>query len=135
MLNSKRKFNKKGSSILFIIFEILIVVIIVQAVFQIAAAYGDSVTIKKVQMANDLVLMVNTLVATPGDAKIEFPGDSSDYIVSLYTSSLEVSIDEDANKALRVYSLPQGYDARGTVSKVESLCIVKDGNSITVEEC
>tara|TARA_Y100000310_G_C20615762_1_gene780523 strand:+ start:377 stop:787 length:411 start_codon:yes stop_codon:yes gene_type:complete len=136
-MKPRLKLNKKGSSVLFIIFEILVVVIIVQAVFQVAAAYGDSVTIRKVQMANDLVLMVNHLVATPGDVKIEYPGDSSNYLVTLHTSSVEVSIegDEDVNIAVRVYSLPQGYEAKGTVSKVENLCLVKDDNLIKVEEC
>lgn len=136
-MKPRTKFNKKGSSVLFIVFEILAVIIIVQAVFQIAANYGDSTTIKKVQMANDLVLMVNQLVATPGNAVIEYPGDSSEYTVSLYASSVEVSVnsDSDVNIAVRKYSLPKGYQAKGTISKIENLCLKKEGNLIKVEEC
>ena len=137
MVKSTLSFGRKGSSVLFILFEILVVVMIIQTVFQIAAAYGDSTTIKKVQMGNDLVLMVNTLVATPGDAIVEYPGDSSEYMVSLFQSSVEVSVEGDAEiaYAVRAYSLPKGYTAKGTVNKIEFLCLKKDGRQITVIEC
>ncbi len=133
----KSNLGKKGSSVLFIIFEILVVVLIIQVVFQIAAAYGDSTNIKKVQMANDLVLMVNTLVATPGNAIVEYPGDASLYIVTLVQASVEVSVEGDGEiaYAVRHYSLPKGYTAKGTVKEIEKLCLVKEGRQITVSEC
>ncbi len=129
--------GKKASSVLFIIFEILVVVMIVQVVFQIATAYGDSTTTKKVQMSNDILLMVNTLVATPGDATVEYPGDSSEYIVSLRQSSVEISVDGDGELeyAVRHFSLPNGYSASGTVNSVEALCLQKKDRVIKLIEC
>jgi len=137
MIKSTVFSGKKASSVLFILFEILVVIMVIQVVFQIASAYGDSTTIHKVQMANDIVLMVNTLVATPGDALVEYPGDSSAYIVTLRTSSVEVSVEGDGELeyAVRHYSLPNGYSISGTISEVESLCLEKKDRVLKIIEC
>ena len=76
--------NKKGFSIVFMIIEIIIVVFVVYSTISIANVYGSSKTVNKINLASDIQMMVNTLVASPADAFVEYPGDVSEYKIFLY---------------------------------------------------
>ena len=55
------------------LFELLVVVLIVSIALSVSHSYGNSNTLNKIIYTKDLYLMINTLVAMPGDAVVEFP--------------------------------------------------------------
>ena len=67
--------NKKATTILMIIFELLVVIAIVFTTTKVAYGYANSDKVLKINVAEDLAMMVNTLVGTPGNAEIEYPTD------------------------------------------------------------
>lgn len=129
--------NKKAASIIFMILEIMLVVFIIYSSVSVAKAYGSSETVNKINLANDIQLMVNTLIATPGDAVVEYPGDVSRYKIFLYQDSVKVYIDGDGEpeQIKRYFILPEGYNAIGTLIEKENLCLRKDSKDLFLEEC
>ena len=76
--------NKKAdTSILFMVFEIMIVLLIVGTAFQVATKFASSETVGKVSVANDIALQMNAFVASPGNAQLLVPKDLSPYIITL----------------------------------------------------
>lgn len=75
--------SKKGSSILLMIFEILIVVLVVGMSFSIANDYAKSQTAQKILYTKDLALMIDTLVAFPGNSQVQFPHNTTAFIFTL----------------------------------------------------
>ena len=119
--------GKKGVQILFIVFELLIVLFVIFTLVKIAESYGSTTGTQKAILSKDLKMMVDTLVATPGDVVVEYPGDVSSYQFHLFQDHILVALyDEDKGFGISNYfSLPKGYKATGSVMESEKLCFVK----------
>jgi hypothetical protein len=133
----KRKFGKKGESIVLMIFEIIVVIFIIWVTFGIAKAYGSSETTVKVNTANDYTLMLNALIATPGDVTMIYPGETHKYTVALTNTYVTVFLEDDSvvERVRRYYSLPKGYDATGAIQNSPDACLEKKGTTIILKEC
>lgn len=130
-------FQRRGTSTLFVVFEIIIVLLVVAMAFQVSNAFSDSETVAKTNLAHDFKLMVDTLVATPGDAVVQHPLNLSEYSVALSPTQVSVFLDSEpeANWMSRRFSLPEGYTAQGIVTQEETVCLVKKEREIRIVRC
>jgi len=105
------------------LFEIIVVVFIGYMAFEIADTFGSSETTNKINLANDISLMINTLVSIPGDAVVEYPGNVSKYTFVLTSHAITVFIKDDSEikRQIQSFHLPPGYSARGRYRSVSSL--------------
>ncbi len=129
--------NKKGITTLMMILEIVIVLISAYSIFSIASKYASSETVNKIIIADDIKMMVDTLIGTPGDAVVQYPGNVSKYTFILSSSSINVFIkgEGEQKKILRYFSLPEGYQAFGTLEGKDSFCLEKEKKKIVLREC
>jgi len=147
--------GKKGGIILMIVGVIIVTLIIFMANSK-AKSYAKSDPILKEYIANDLALMINTLMV-PGDVIVEYPQNVSEYIfllsskeVSVYRKDTETSfLYTETSFELSVYRkdeviinrvqknivLPKGYHAVGDVEGKDRICIKKSNKNIFLEEC
>src|SRR3989344_5760169 len=129
--------NNHGSSIILLIFEVLVVLLVVAMTFSIANAYAGSTLIAKISYAEELEMMVNALVSVPGDALVEFPYNVSGYVV-LFDPAEEIIVrlepeTNDMGQKRKVY-LPEGFTMAG-VTREERLCMEKKQLSIRLVKC
>ena len=129
--------NKKATTILMIIFELLVVIAIVFTTTKVAYGYANSDKVLKINVAEDLAMMVNTLVGTPGNAEIEYPTDVEIFSFILNSGSITVISSGDIvqTNEVRTFYLPKGYSATGTVEKAKQICLVKQGYLIELKNC
>ncbi len=129
--------NKQASSILVMIFEIIVVCIVVYITISIAHAYGSSLLTVKINAAEDIKMMVNTLVAVPGDALVKQPQNVTEFSFILTSNSISVFENEQADQspAVRAFFLPQGYTAEGSVLRISPICLEKKSKRIILKEC
>lgn len=129
--------NKKAESIILMIFEVLVVVIVVGLVFRVAVSYGKSETITKINIANDVVMMINTLVGSPGNAVVEYPHNLTAY--NLVLSSEEIVVfkktDQQSEYTRRNIRLPAEFSGEGFREKTEKVCLRKEQKKIILDEC
>ena len=126
--------NKKASSVLMIIFELIAVILIITLTSTIGKAYGESSTILKINAAEDVRMMVDTLVSVPGDAIVIYPHNISGYNFVLTDGAISVS-DADDVWISREFFLPKGYTAEGAVKNINHLCLEKKFKKIIVKDC
>jgi len=127
--------SKKGASILMVMFEIMVVITVVWMGFQIATSMANSETVNKALLAEDLSMLVNTMVAVPGDVEMGYPiGNLSEINVSKYNivivndnNQIQVYLPDDTelNKAKRNFDLPDGYNVAGGIFQEEKFCLEK----------
>lgn len=120
------------------LFEVVVVIIVVGIALTFATRLGKPGTINKITAAEDLAMMVNTLIALPGNALVEYPRDMSFY--SLVLTSQKVTIYEgdqttDRDPVSRSFILPQGYTATKFVKQKARVCLQKEGKTIAIVEC
>lgn len=129
--------NKQANSILVMIFEIIVVSIVVYITISIAHAYGSSLLTAKINSAEDIKMMVNTLVAVPGDALVEYPKNVTEFSFILTPNSVSVFENEqtDQSPAVRAFFLPQGYIAEGSVIRISPICLEKKSKRIILGAC
>ncbi len=134
--------NKKGSSVLMIIFELIIVIFVIYMTFIIAERYGSSDTANKVNLANDIKMMMDVLVATPGDVIVNYPGDVSRYTITMnsYMVSVLVKGEKTDLQVIRRYFLPIGYEAggysgEGDSEEASNICFYKINKDILMQPC
>ena len=130
--------NKRGSSIMMIIFELLVVVMVVYLLTSIAQSYASSTLAAKVQAAEEISMMVNTLVALPGDALVQYPKSSELFVFTLANDQIvvhEPGAHIDITAAYRSFVLPKDYAAEGTVEKKSNICLEKKSKKIILREC
>lgn len=132
--------NKKAASILLMIFEILVVIAVVFTTTSIAQAYGKSETVAKINVAQDLQMMVDTLVGVPGNALVKYPHEVSTFSFLLRSGSIAVFTKGEAEQLwiVRKFSLPDGYVAEATGGVIEAtkeLCLEKSGKKILLRAC
>ena len=129
--------NKKGLTVLIIVLEVLAVALISFTTIGVAQSYGKSESVNKINLANEIKMMVDTLVATPYDTKVAFPGDLSKYVFILSNEKISVSLpgESDIKKEVRHFSLPDRFRAFGSMTEKNQLCLRKEGRDIILEEC
>ncbi|MBT5924246.1 hypothetical protein HN734_03105 [Candidatus Woesearchaeota archaeon] len=131
--------NKKGSSILMAIFEILAVILVILITFSVATEFAGSTNTQKTFYAEDMRMMINTLVGTPGDASIEYPKDITGYTFLLTSDEIVVLEDQDEGTdpfpVRRYMSLPFEHSASGSVKDTGTLCIKKQNKIVTIKPC
>jgi hypothetical protein len=129
--------NKKASSIILILFEIIVVMIVVGGVTELTYGYAHSDTVLKTNAANDLAMMINALVGVPGDAEVEYPANMSKYSVLLDSHSVMVlkKGDPSGKNVIRTFNLPQGYRAEGVAEELSRICLEKSSVTIRVGPC
>lgn len=119
------------------IFEIIVVCIVVYITISIAHAYGSSLLTAKINSAEDIKMMVNTLMAVPGDALVAYPKNVTEFSFILTSHSISVFENEqtDPSPAVRAFFLPQGYIAEGSVIRTSPICLEKKSKRIILKEC
>ncbi|MBT3836428.1 hypothetical protein HOD05_02490 [Candidatus Woesearchaeota archaeon] len=118
--------HKKGNATLMIMFEIIVVGLVVFMTFGIAEKFATSHTSNKINLANDFTLMVNTLVASPGHAVINYPEDLTPFNIVLKQNSVEVwEAEESTSTIKRVFHVPSGYKLSGFVETQKEVCLEK----------
>lgn len=129
--------NKSASSIIMMIFEVLVVILVIVIVTKTAIGMGSSDTVIKINTANDLAMMVNTLVGTPGEAVVAYPYNVSAYIFILDSGSITVMKRGDilSQKVIRTFSLPKGFMGEGVVEENAKICLEKKSGKILLREC
>ncbi|MBI2666426.1 hypothetical protein HYX13_02325 [Candidatus Woesearchaeota archaeon] len=141
--------NKKAASIILMIFELLVVILVVGMTFYAARNYAKSETIQKEIITEDLRMMVNTLVAVPGDAIVRYPQDTSLFTFILTSSEvigyLKGQESQELGKVRRTLFLPledadatppkRAYTASGTVEGEKSICLEKKNKHISLQPC
>lgn len=129
--------NSKGSSILMMIFEILAVLLVVYLTTSIAYAYGSSTMVEKVNAAEEMRMMIDTLVAVPGEAVVEYPKNVSGFIFIL--DNAEIAVFEKGQEGnlwiIRQFVLPFGYSAEGSAEQVERVCLEKKNKKVVLRQC
>src|SRR3989344_6599365 len=132
-----RMMDKRGITTLMMILEIIIVLVAAYSIFSIASRFVNSETTNKIIIADDLKMMIDTLVGTPGEAVVKYPANVSKYTFVLSSGSVSVFIKSEGEqkKIVRYFSLPDGYQAFGTLEGKDSLCLEKEQKKIVLREC
>ena len=119
------------------IFEVLVILLVVYSMFLIAQGFAEGKTVTKVNMAQDITLMAQTLASISGDALVYYPHNVSEYTFAADGQSLTVfaKVDPPLRHAIRNLQLPEGYALRGLIEEKERLCLEKKGRVLTVREC
>ena len=133
----KKIMNKKGITTLMMILEIIIILLASYSIFSLASKFASSETTNKIIIADDIKMMADTLVGTPGEAVVQYPGNVSKYTFILSSSSISVFIkgEGEQKKIVRYFSLPDGYQAFGTLEGKDTLCLTKEKKKIVLREC
>jgi len=129
--------NKKASSIVLAIGEVIVLVTVMWMVIAYAERLANSERVAKVSTADNFMLMINTLVGTPGEAVVAYPHNISRYNMILNQDSISV-ISPGEDKSLwevRKFNLPQGYGGEGVVQSKEKVCLEKKNKKILLREC
>jgi len=131
------KMDKRAVSTLLMVLEIMVILISAYSIFSIASKFASSETNNKIILADDLKMMIDTLVGTPGEAVVQYPENVSKYTFVLSSSSVSVFIkgEGDQQKIVRYFSLPEGYQAFGTLDGKNNLCVAKEKKNIMLREC
>lgn len=129
--------NKKGMSIVLTLFEVALVVGVAIILANKATAEASSDLTFKINVAEDIRMMVDTLVGIPGDAIVEYPRDVGNFSLSLGEEDVYVFSPRDSedNRVVKKFILPEGYYAFGEVTKSSSICLEKERRRIELKEC
>ena len=129
--------NKKATSTLMIIFELVVVGLVIFGTVRIAHAYGSSLITQKVNIAEDMRMMVNTLVGVPGDALVKYPYNVSEFRVILTQDGVTVfgESESEFNSVKRTFYLPNEYSAAGILENEAYICLDKQGRTIILRAC
>ena len=129
--------NNKGISVLIWIIILVGFIFIASMPVIISTSFAKGEIVQKIDTAHDLAMMVNTLVAVPGDVIIEYPRKVKDYKFVLNSDSILVFSpgDNQLQRVRRTFHLPEGYNADGFVDDKERICFNKIGKRIVLEGC
>jgi len=129
--------NKKASSILVMIFELMAVIVIITILISYAKAVGESDSTIKIRTANNIQMMVDTLVGVPGAAVVEYPDQIGNLSLALYKDRIEVFPPGQPKKLrlFRKFYLPKDYSAVGGLERPKRFCLEKKDKTITLREC
>ena len=137
--------NKKATSIILLIFEIIAVISVILITTSTAKAYGSSDAVQRIILAREIQFMINTLAGVPGEAVELYPYNVSEYSVILNSNSVNVFRPgkvESTRISFR-FNLPQSLIAEGSWESSGSypgtnqpqLCLEKNKQKITLKSC
>lgn len=120
-----------------LIFEVLAVILVVYIMVTVSRSYAQSDLVLRINTAEDLQMMVNTLVGIPGEAIVSYPQNISAFSVVLVPGGLSVfkQGEEEVLWETRVFHLPKGYTAEGSYAGNGQLCLEKKDYKIILREC
>jgi len=98
--------NKKGVSVLLMVFEIAAALFVIFIMTSVARDLSSETFTERVRTASDLSLLTHALIAAPGDIIAYYPGDLSQYTLSADTTTLRVSQQQEG---LAVLSVKKDY--------------------------
>ena len=131
--------NKKASSILLMVFEVLIAVSVIIVGINVAIEQGQSEKVRKIFIADDLALMINTVVGVPGDVVVGYPEDVEKYQFLLTGQSITVLVQGDGPEGhvTKNFQLPEGYTAEidPDAQEAKNLCIEKKNYKVLLRKC
>ena len=129
--------NKKAVSIIMVLGGLLAVLGLLFLSFQAVIGYAEDETVMKINLAEDLTMMVNTMVGIPGDITVAYPHDVEVFSFILRSNSIIVLIkgETDVKNVVRLFNLPQGYVAEGTVEEISKICLEKSHHKIILRAC
>jgi hypothetical protein len=130
--------NKKGSTmIIMIVFELVIVLIVGGMLISTAKSFGESTTSTKINLAQDITMMVETLVSVSGDAVVKYPYEIDGFTLVLSSGSVFISLpDEPKNKKIfRNFVLPKGFKSVGIIENSHEICLEKKEKVIELRDC
>ena len=119
------------------IFELVAVIIVIFIALSVAKSAATNETTAKINVAQDLQMMVDALIGIPDNALVEYPVGVSDYIILLNMEAVTVMRPEDPDfkRVVKNFILPEGYSAEGIVEQKPKICLKKEEKRIVVLEC
>lgn len=129
--------NKKATSVLVMIFELIAVIAVIAILIGYAKNVAESDSAIKTKTANDLKMMIDTLVGVPGEVIIEYPTKLDNLSLVLVNNQIEVfpTSEPRALKTLKKFYLPPDYSAKGGLKDPKRVCLEKKQKTITLREC
>ncbi len=129
--------NKKGESVILMIGELLAVIAVIFMTMQIATRFAKSDAVVKLNVVQDMNMMVNVLVGEPGDAVVAYPTDVSSFSMILTNNKITVITkgESEFKNAVESFNLPEGFVAQGVVEEKAKVCLEKKKEVITLREC
>jgi len=114
------------------IFSLVIILFVIYMTMNVAWTRGKSETINKKRIADDFVMMVDTLIATPNEVIIEYPYNLTDYIIIINQNQVTVfqEGDIDIRKRTRTFFPPPQHTIIGSVKNIPHACLEKNINPI-----
>ncbi|MDO8656481.1 MAG: hypothetical protein Q7K45_04540, partial [Nanoarchaeota archaeon] len=99
--------------------------------------FAESITTVKITAADDIQMMINTLVGVPGDAIVKYPQNVSalTFIVDNNGIAVFQKGEPETKWQVRQFFLPTGYAAEGTLEEKSWLCLEKKNQKIILREC
>jgi hypothetical protein len=131
------RMNKKGASVILMIFEVIVVILLISIGGSIVQGYSSSDSVFRQYTASDLQMMINTIVALQGDTYIEYPGNLSNYVILLNQDGIELfkEGEDQFTRTKKSFYLPVGFSASGVVDGISKVCLEKVGKDIFLDEC
>ena len=124
------------------IIELIVVLAVIILPLLVVNALTEEGYVQREIIAGDLELMINALVAIPGDASVKYPLDDSinisNYIIVVNNDQIKLhdfDENEEKYKINKKYLLPEGYTVQGNVEQQESFCLRKEGKGVFLENC
>jgi hypothetical protein len=134
-MEAETKMNHKGSSVLFLIFELILVCAIVGSALYWAHQMATSDGHEQIMITNEIKLMVEMLASSAGDAEVALPYSTEKYILTLTSSSINIKKPKEKG-VTREFILPSAIvEASGFEEQQKSLCLKKEGNNILLDIC
>src|SRR3989338_8144530 len=129
--------NTKASSVLLMIFELLAVILVIYLVISISEAYGSSLTVQKINAAEEMRMMIDTLVGIPDDALVQYPKNLSLFTLTLTNDAIAIyqSTEPQNLWVMRSITLPKNHVAEGTVGNISHVCLEKKHKKIILRAC
>ena len=134
------KQNKKGQIILVYLMGLIALLAVVSVIFSIAQKAGDSDSVVKAVFAEEVRLAINAMISVPGDGEIQLPQNEAynitNFTISLKNGFVDISKGDESNiyHARKVFHLPEGYTAAGTVVESTSVYLIKDGKTLRIQD-
>ncbi len=136
ILKSKRGIAK----IPLLIFEILFVIAISYITIEVATDFAQEQTVQQIRIAEEMVMMVNTLVGTSGNSIVEYPADLKEYNLILTSDAIIIRQQGETNyeQVQRTFILPTGYIGQtegGIIEGKQHVCFERKERVIMLREC
>lgn len=129
--------DQKGSSILVLLIEIIVVVSTGFFLSNIAVAYADSEYASRIKLVEDSRIMAEGLLGMPGDALVSYqnPANTSVVVFSQGKVSVFKKGDPEGAKLHRLFYVPPGYTTTGAAEQAVWLCFEKKSQNILLRGC